>query len=72
MFPFVCASYRGRCNKSVINRSFVDVGLEGALSHLAALDLDPLVLELLQAEGLFYLAVVIDAELGTADAAGDH
>ena len=50
----------------------MDVGLEGALSHFSALDLDPLVLELLQAEGLFYLAVVVDAELGTADAAGDH
>lgn len=48
------------------------VGLKGALTHLSPLVLDPLVLYLLKTQGLLDLAVVVDAELGTADAAGYH
>lgn len=50
----------------------MDVWLEGALAHLSALVFDPLVLELLEAQGLLDLTVVVDAEFGTADAAGYH
>lgn len=50
----------------------MDVGLKGALTHLSTLVFDPLVLELLQAQGLLDLAVVVYAEFGTADAAGYH
>lgn len=50
----------------------MDVWLEGALAHLSPLVFDSLILELLEAQGLLDLAVVVNAEFGTADVAGYH